>query len=553
MYSSARLPRYRAQRYILAMVLIAVLSASWLIQPQTASAHAVAESFTPEPGSQMDESPPEVAIRFNEQIEAQVGSLRVLDSQSNPVTDERASVSEDRTTTTLALPELSEGVYTVSYNIVSADGHPVNGSYIFVVGDPPGGRDASSFNLHEQLGHSGHAVATQLTTSELALYGARILYYLSLLIASGLMLWYAMLRNKNEVLLTTFRSWGLWLMRAYLVGSLLYVFVHSRELMQGQPAEDWLVLFTRTEIGMTWAAIVGVALLGFLILKAGRLLRTIWALTALGLEGWSGHAAAYEPLVYSLGLNLIHIAASAVWAGGLFFLLALWFEERKDAGRFAETFTTAAWVSILVLTVTGVLSTLLFIPSVEYLFHTAWGTLLLIKTGLVLLVVVVGFLLRLRIKRGNLPAGQLLKVDAVLMALIIAIVGIFTYISPLPANEPVSEHLMGQDMHITLRITPNVPGADNHIIAKVWLPDESGKPKSVTLTLRSQDQPEMGAIEIPIEPYEDDEVDTFTGFTKATYQATGRYIPFAGNWTAQLRIRDVNDIERMHEEHFRNY
>ncbi|MFS0723329.1 copper resistance CopC/CopD family protein [Paenibacillus sp. 1P07SE] len=553
MNSFAVPPRLRARRHILSLLLIVIMAAGWLIQPLPAAAHAVAESFTPEPGAQMEESPPEIAIAFNEQIEAQIGSLRVLDSQSRPVTDERATVSDDRTTIRLAIPELSEDVYTVAYSIISADGHPVSGSYIFVVGDPPGGRDASSFNLHEQMGHTGHAAATQLTTAELALYAARILYYLAMLIAAGVMLWYAMLRNKNEVLLGVFRSWGLWLMRAYLVAALLYVFVHSRELMVGQPSEDWLRLFTRTEIGLTWAAIVVVALLGFLVLRGGRAIRAIWALTALGLEGWSGHASAYEPLFYSLGLNFIHIAASAVWAGGLFFLLTLWFEERKDAGRFAETFTTAAWLSILLLTITGVLSALLFIPRPDYLFYTAWGTLLIIKTGLVLLVIAVGFLLRLRIKRGNLPAGSLLKADAVLMALIIAVVGIFTYISPLPANEPVSEHLMGEEMHITLRITPNVPGADNHIITKVWLPDELGEPKSVTLLLRSLDQSDLGAIEIPIEPYDDEEVDTFTGFTKATYQATGRYIPFAGEWQAQIRIRDSQDVERVHEEIFRNY
>ena len=553
MNSYALAPRSSGLKYTLLLMVVAMLLCGWLIGPQPVSAHASVEMYSPEPGARMETGPTEVKIGFNEPIETQLGSLRVLDSRSEPVTGERAIVSDDRTTIALALPALPEGVYTVAYNVISADGHPVNGTYVFIVGDPPGGRDASSFNLHEQMGHSGHAAATQLTTSEFALYGSRILYYLALLLVSGVMLWYALLRAKNDVLLSVFRTWGRWLTLAYAAGSLLYVLAHASELMEGQPAEDWLRLFTRTEIGLTWAAIIVVALLGFLMLRAGRLLRGLWALAALGLEAWSGHAAAYEPLTYAIGLNLVHIVASAVWAGGLLFLLALWFEERKDAGRFAEKFTTAAWISILLLTVTGVLSAVLFLPSFDYLFYTAWGALLIIKTGLVLLVVAVGAWLRILVKRGDLPDSRLLKADVVLMALIIAIVGIFTYISPLPANEPVSEHQMGTEMHITLRITPNVPGADNQFIVKVWLPEESGQPKSVSLTLHSLSQPELGGIEVPIEAFEDDEVDAFTGYAKATYRVTGRYIPFAGEWQAQLRVRDKDDIERVHEEVFRNY
>jgi len=331
------------------------------------------------------------------------------------------------------------------------------------------------------------------------------------------------------------------------------VFIHFRELMVGQPSEDWLRLFGRTEIGNTWMGLVVLALLGFMVLKANRLFRGLWAAALLGLESWSGHAAAYDPVIYSVGLNYIHTVAAAIWAGGLAFLLVLWFEERKDAGRFAVVFSRAAWISIALMALTGVLTALLFIPSPQYLFYTSWGTLLLIKTGLVLLVIIVGALLRLRVRGGHLPDSMLLKADVTLMALIIAVVGIFTYISPLPANEPVSHHQMGEKLHVTLRVSPNVPGGDNRFLVKVWLPDELGKPKSVTLLLKSEDRPELGPIEIPIKAYEDEEVDAFTGFTKATYQTEGPYIPFAGNWQAQIRVMDVKDNELVYERSFRNY
>jgi copper transport protein len=111
---------------------------------------------------------------------------------------------------------------------------------------------------------------------------------------------------------------------------------------------------------------------------------------------------------------------------------------------------------------------------------------------------------------------------------------------------------MGEDMHLTLRISPNVPG-DNTFIVKVWLPEPVGEPKSVALRLRSEDRPDAGPIDVPLERYEDTEIDNFTGFVKATYRAEGPYLPFPGRWTAEIRVTDAKDNEKVHREPFRNY
>ncbi|MBJ6363903.1 copper resistance protein CopC/CopD [Paenibacillus sp. MAHUQ-46] len=544
------------KRGIAPALLILMMLASWAYAPMQAHAHATAESMVPEPNTQMNESPPKVEVHFNEQIETGIGGIQVLDSTSKPVTENKHTVSENRKEISLELPKLGEGVYTVSYSIVSADGHPVSGSYIFVVGNPPNARDASAFDLHKQLGHSGHGATTEVTVSELLLYLSRGLYYAALLLSTGLMLWYGMLRNKTEVHRKLFGKWGLWTIRGLLIVSLFYVFIHARELMEGQPTSDWAKLFTKTEVGISWLILLVLALLGFLVLKSGSaIIKILWAAALLVLEGFNGHAAAYEPKWYALLLDIVHLAGSAIWAGGLAFLLVLWLEERKDAGRFAAAFSRVAWISIVVLTITGLLSTFLFLPDLSYLFYTSWGILLVIKTVLVLFVIVTGAFLRFRVRRGDLPSGTLLKVDVGLMAAIIIVVGIFTYISPLPANTPFSKHVMGTDKHFTLRITPNVPG-ENRFTVKIWLPEKSGEatePKRVKLLLRSLDKPDLGAIEVPVEPYKDEEIDAFPDFTKSTYQAKGPFIPFPGKWMAEVRILTPEDDEIVFTEEFRNY
>ncbi len=542
---------------IRSLSILAALLIGLMLGVGQAAAHAVLEQASPEPNSRLSAGPSQVELRFNEAIEASVGSVEVLDSLSGTVTKNRPETSGDRKTLTLKLPALVEGIYTVSYRVVSADGHPIAGSYPFIVGNPPEAKDASAFDIHSELGHTGHSgVATELTKQAFLTYTVRAAYYGTLLLASGFMLWLVVIRRRasayGETAHEWCNQWGLWVTRALIIAVLLHVFVHSTEVMEGQPLADWPRLFTGTSVGLAWTGALVLAFIGPFVRRASGWVAVLWALSLLALESWSGHASAYEPLAYAMLLDYVHLAASALWAGGLALLVGLWFKDRKEAGRFAAAFSDIAWICIALLTLTGIAETFLFLPKLSYLFYTGWGTLLIAKTVLVVMVIGTGALLRLRVKKGDLPRAGLLKLDAGLMAAIVIIVGLFTYISPLPENEPVRFHQMGEDMHLSLRVTPNVPG-ENAFIVKVWLPEEIGQPKSVTLRLRSEDRSELGPIEVPLQAYEDEEFDAFTGYVKATYESEGPYIPFAGRWLAEIRVLDRNDNELVHSEPFRNY
>jgi copper transport protein len=446
----------------------------------------------------------------------------------------------------------------VTYRVLSADGHPAEGSYVFVVGEPPETIDASAFDLHRQLGHEGHGegAATQLSTREFLIYAVRVFYFGALLLAAGWFIWSAWAPQRSPSFDAGFREWsgrwGLLVSRAFLVAALLCVFFHALELMEGEPLSEWGRMLTETDIGRAWAVMLALALIGPLARTASRPVGLLWAGAILLVESFSGHAAAYEPAWLTIGTDFVHLLGAAIWAGGLAMLAGLWFADRKEAARFAAVFSGPALWSMLALAASGLVSVWLFLPGPEYLFYTGWGILLLVKTGLTLLAVLAGGLIRLRMKRGGMPQGALLKADAAVMAAIVVIVGLFTYISPLPANEPVHAHKMGEDMHLTLRISPNAPG-DNTFIVKVWLPEPVGEPKSVALRLRSEDRPDAGPIDVPLERYEDTEIDNFTGFVKATYRAEGPYLPFPGRWTAEIRVTDAKDNEKVHREPFRNY
>ncbi|WP_188988447.1 copper resistance CopC/CopD family protein [Paenibacillus nasutitermitis] len=520
--------------------------------PGTAQAHAELERSIPEANTRLDGTPEAVELFFNEPIEPKAGTVEVLDAKSNSVTSNDPVVSQDRKSLKLQLPKLGEGVYTVSYQVISADGHPVSGSYVFVIGNPPEGIDASTFDPHKAMGHEGHSSTTQLSTEQFVLYAVRIAYYASLLLAAGFMLWSVLTRSRSTLAEDTLKKWGQLGMRALLVSSLLYVFIHSREILKDYPSSEYSRLFLSTSIGQIWVALILLAIAGFAALRFNRAVKLVWLAAILGVESWSGHAVVFRPKLLSVLFDFIHLAAAAVWVGGLVLVLALWFRDRKEAGRFALGFSKAALLSIAVLALSGVGMTLLFLPSLNYLFYTSWGILLMVKTGFVLLVLVTGGILHMRTRRGDLPTTALLRIDAGLMAAIVVAAALFTYISPVPANEPVYYHKMGEDMHLTLKITPNKPGV-NELSVKVWLPENVGEPKSVLLRLHALDRKELGPIDIPIQPFEDKELTSFDGYIKAAYSAEGPFIPFAGRWNAEVRVMDKEDNELVRTYEFRNY
>jgi methionine-rich copper-binding protein CopC len=107
------------------LVTLLGLSAVWLVLLCIpALAHARLLETYPAEEAVLAESPQQVQLRFNEPIEAEFSPLKVRISPN------------DATLLVIDLAEpLSKGSYTVEWRVTSADGHPVNGTYRFAVGD----------------------------------------------------------------------------------------------------------------------------------------------------------------------------------------------------------------------------------------------------------------------------------------------------------------------------------------------------------------------------------------------------------------------------------
>ncbi len=521
-----------------------------------AGAHASLVQTVPANGAELEQPPEQVVLTFNERLEEGLYYLRVYDGSKRKVTDQAAVMNDTRTTLTLDLPGLAKGIYVVTYHVISADGHPVDGTYLFSVGqslDQPSGVSGSAPAI-EHL-HRHDDPMSRFGVKDALQFGSRILFYMALLSFTGWLLWLRWFApgEKTDPARIRLRQWAERLQQLYLIAYILFMWAHMGDLIGDGGAEGLLRLFTQTTIGYAWLGGLLLALLSFIVLHRSVFLDYIWLALVWFAKSLLGHAAAFEPKSETLVLDWLHLAASSVWVGGLLMLLVLWRTDKETGRRFLPHFSTAALISILLLTVSGVLTVFIFLPDLRYIVETGWGKLLLAKTGLVLLVVVTAALIRFLFrKRNERRAGFLLGVDAVLMTLIVGVVGVFTYLTPLPANEPLNWHVMGEKIHMTAQISPNVPGV-NDFTVKVWLPEKLGKPKHVIMKLQATDNPEIAPLLVPVEYTEDVSFEESFGLKRHTYKTRGAYLPYPGHWKVEVRVLDSNDDETVYEQVFRVY
>lgn len=502
-----------------------------VIFPQQVFSHAQLENANPAPNSQLPSSPADITLTFNERLERELYYIKVFDSHGEPITENRTEMSQDQKKMHLSLPPLDDGLYTVTYRVISSDGHPIRGSYVISVG----GAALSVPIPHYQ-------------EPSFITFAIRILYFVSLLLISGWMAWSRLFASERHRLEPRYQQWTSYFQWSFLFSLLAMTVVQLGDLLSDWNFQEIPAVMFHTATGLSMTISLFLSLVGFFILLRNKWVDLGWVLFLLAAKSISGHAMAAEPPVVTVLLDLIHLLAASLWVGGLGFLMIFWRSHQEAIKRFLPVFSKTALVSIIVLVITGTLTTVMFLPKLSYLFETTWGNFLLAKIVLVALVICVGAILRKRIKKTIDPISTWLKVDLALMILILSITGIFTYLSPLPANQPLSWHEESASTHrMTTQITPNAPG-NNHFSVQVSVTEKHLHIKQVELFLSYKDDPDIAPIKVPL-------VAERVPSEVVEYQFTsaGPYLPLAGNWLAEVRIMDSEDNETVYTKNFTIY
>nr|WP_246211333.1 copper resistance CopC family protein [Phytoactinopolyspora alkaliphila] len=96
-----------------------------------AAAHNVLIDSTPSEGSTIESPPETVELVFDQYVQDEFAQVAVLDAADEAFHGGEPVVEDN--VVTQAVNDLPDGDYTISYRVISADGHPVSGTVDFSV------------------------------------------------------------------------------------------------------------------------------------------------------------------------------------------------------------------------------------------------------------------------------------------------------------------------------------------------------------------------------------------------------------------------------------
>jgi len=201
-------------------------------------------------------------------------------------------------------------------------------------------------------------------------------------------------------------AWALGALLLFLGAYVLVLFVQGAKMQRGMPSSELLWRYlTMTQSGQVWIARAtygaALALLTWMLAQrksspnAIRFL-AILALPLVASRSLTSHAVAVrEDRIWVVSSDALHLLATAFWAGGLIGLWRVCRLARKRNQALARTeeivkrFSGLALGSVALLAVTGFYQSWVHVGSLETLFNTDYGKVLLFK--LLLFSVMLGF------------------------------------------------------------------------------------------------------------------------------------------------------------------
>ena len=493
-----------------------------------AQAHAVLLDRQPAEGAQLSVAPARLELRFDEAVTPV--SLRLIDAAGHLRAGPDGAVAEDDTLR-LALPALEAGHYIVSYRVISADSHPIGGSYVFSVGEVAAAAPIQQANSDAPLAWTSASVLLR-----------SVLLAVTLTLA-GLTFWPT--RPAQRRLATRAAGVAAVLLAISIgVEGGLAIATPSVALFD---AAVWRVGVQSAWLATVIAGLISLGLLALGLNRSWRWLAVVGGVAVAASHLLSGHVVSAPPVWLSRPALLLHLLCAAAWIGALPLLRQVLADTPTDAAaRILRRFSRSGIGLVAGLVASGLAMTLVQAGSISFLIFSRYGVILLAK-----LVLVAGaVLLAVRNRTRLLPRLEGAEQEAVtalrraISAQIALIAGAFVLTALLGAQVPprslaaeaeyarqhthstrqtVMAHLSNQAVMLMLSLTPN---GDDIYAAEVSAWDAKGNeflPLGVTLRLS---RPAQGVEPITRE---------FTA-TDGALPAQDVVLPIGGEWQVEASV-----------------
>jgi copper transport protein len=503
---------------------LAVLAAAWA---GAAAGHAGLISSLPADGAALAAAPSNVELRFTEPVTPL--SIQLVGGSTSPVALNAPQAKSD--VITVPLPSaLREGLYVVSFRVISMDSHPIGGSIVFAIGDVPPPRPAGA----------GNGIA--LSPGSAALRAVRDL---ALLIAAGGALFVIGIAGfpAERAVLGIAGAVG-------VIAALAGIGLQGADMAGGSlwALEAWHS-GVHTSLGLSACVAAAGALL---ILFAARLsggpvrvaLLAAGALAVIASLPLTGHAITAHPVAAGMAALAAHGLAAAFWIGSLAALLAIMsVRSTSDPAAVAVLQRFSRWgvLAVVALVIAGISFALLQLDSLAALFSSRYGALILCKVllllALVLLAVVNRFRWLPRLERGaRAAAGRLRWSIAAEFALAVCVIGVTAVLvhTPPPRAAGVergfSHRLAYKNDFAELSVTPARAGA-NAIVVRFR--DREGLPFDPEEVLVHVGNQAAGVEQA---------ARALRRVGPGHYTREGSELAFPGVWTIEVQARIESDI-----------
>lgn len=365
------------------LVCLAVLAA-----PAAAWAHASLVRTDPANGAVLAHSPALIRVTFDDTVRAGPG-IEAIRNGGGSVLGGAARVAGGKTLVIPLRHGLPDGDYSVRWAIISDDGHLESGVLVFGVG---AGRAPPTAGLS--------AEATGPTVDSVS---ARWLFFAGVLGAAGIALFTFVVRPRD-------------LERVPIVVStagVLAAIGAAQEIHRvGLATRDGTVLGVAFVIALLVATLGAAAMLDRRLLRPALVVSLLLALV----PSFAGHALDQGLSRINIVADLLHVVSAAGWIG---VLVGVVVTRDFDLRRVS----VLALGSVALLGVTGITRAVYELTGLSQLWDTSYGRALLVKTGLLLGALVLGWLLRRRLRAR---AG----VELVLVAAIVVAVSVLVELRP---------------------------------------------------------------------------------------------------------------------------
>lgn len=510
--------------------------------PNFVSAHAYIVKSTPYENQSFPTPPSKILIQFDESIQTHFHSIKVFNEFGDRVDIGKDEINKSNHSIieTKLIPDLPLGNYQVKWNVVSSDGHPVQGVISFNVG-----------NIKHKPNNIQNADSYVLPHS--SVIGLNWLEYISLLFFIGLLFFCLILSSKKQkmiesilqkykvILLTLFFFITVSILLSLLIETINY---SNQTVLHIFKKSLLMEVIKNTKFGNVWIIqLLILLILGNSLYMANRKENKHsleWWISSffLGIflllsKAFIGHAAMqnkFIPIVF----DFLHLFAGAIWTGGLIGIGILYYKLQNkqieitefEAWQVIQRFSYWAGTSVAVLFATGLYGSFKYVPTIHALFNTAYGKVLIAKMILFVIMLLFGMIHFFKSKNINNKIGKTIWIQLSVGVIVLGLSALLTNL-PTAIESPgaFQDKKVSKGYSVELTATPNRVG-NNTFTVKIK--DKKDDPvtsiQQVSITFKSL---EMDMGENTVIAKKD---------SSGKYVIKGIYTNMAGKWKIKVHV-----------------